>query len=230
MRTRQVAWLAVAAIALTGAQDRPAPPQAGNDTVVTGKRDEPGIDLSGPVPRLHGGLWVFDRTGTMVSGQPINAPRQRFPGAGGGEGRPFSFRTCLEDDDLAGALRRMAGEHSSLPDPQHCGRLQLAVGKGRVSGRRMCELTSFEIGQSHSRLSIDVSGTYDAQRLRLTMTGNEGTDGFAEGYRSVPRPATWRWRVTASRVGACPDDRRALRGADETVDLIFLPGVDGSGI
>lgn len=231
MRVGRATWIAVAAIGLTAAQQRPAPPvppQGSDDTVVTGQRDEAGIDLSGPVPKLRGGLWEFHRTATMMTGTPSNVPRERFVGADDPAGSPRQFRTCLDDDDLAGALRRMAGERSNLPDLMHCGRLQLSVKDGRISGRRICTLSSFTIGRSHSGLSMDIGGAYDARTLRMNMAGEEETDGLTEGTTSVPRPANWRWRVTASRVGACPQDRKGLRRAEDVADLIFTPVVGGA--
>ncbi|WP_147276161.1 hypothetical protein [Sphingomonas aracearum] len=216
---------------LGGAQQRPVPaPQEQDRSVVVIAPDDMGIDTAGPEPRLRGGEWRFERSTTLGSGDASNVAVQRIPSTGAGSGLRFGFSACLPDDSLAGALQQLAGDRSSMPNPsQLCGRLMMDVKDGSIGGRRSCLLRSLAIGRSHSKLSLRLSGRYDRRDLKLNIYGEEQTDGLAE-ERSVPRPATYRWQVTAHRVGDCSANRARLRSLDEAADLLFIPGADGSGI
>lgn len=224
-----LAWIG-AALVLGGAQERPSatPPQSGQ--VVVTAPDDSGIDTSGPAPTLRGGVWRFERSATLVSGQPVNRAVQRIPSVGSTGGRHFAFATCLPDDSLEGALQRLAGDRSPLPNPTvHCGRLRMKAAAGEISGRRSCQLVSQAIGRSHSTLSLRLSGRYDKRDMKMNINGEEQTDGLADS-RSVPRPATYRWQVKAHRIGDCAGAKETLRSLDEAADLLFIPEVDGSGI
>ena len=220
-----------AAAMLGGAQQRPAPPSGEQDrSVVVIAPDDVGIDADGAVPRLRGGEWRFERSNTLGSGEASNVAVQRIPSTGAGSGLRFGFSVCLADDSLEGALQQLAGDRSGMPNPsQFCGRLKMDVKDGGIGGRRSCQLRSAVIGRSHSKLSLRLSGRYDRRDLKLNIYGEEQTDGLAE-ERSVPRPATYRWQVTAHRVGDCPTSRARLRSLEDAADLLFIPGADGSGI
>lgn len=221
-----IVLIAIGALALDSPQERPSP--GGNEIVVTAPAV--GIDTSGPEPLLRGGQWRFERSALLASGEPGNAAEQRVPSTGSGSGRAFDFSVCLADDSLERALQRLAGDRSALPNPsQFCGRLHMNAGKGRISGRRSCQLVSHVMGRSHSKLNLRLSGRYDPQALRISVYGEEQTDGMSEGP-TVPRPATYSWRVLAHRVGTCAAAQGAMRSIDEAADLLFVPGADGSGI
>jgi hypothetical protein len=220
-----------AALVLGGAQERPAGQDGQDGQVVVVAPDDVGIDTSGPVPRLRGGEWAFERSGTLMSGIASNEAMQRIPSSGAGTGLRFGFSVCLPDDSLEGAVQQMAGDRSNMPNPtQRCGQLRLEAKAGKISGRRSCQLVSQKIGTSHSTLSLRLSGGYDKRALKININGEEQTDGLAEGAR-VPRPATYRWQVNVHRVGDCDKAPAArLRTLDEAADLLFIPGADGSGL
>lgn len=206
------AGAAMALVALAQAQSPPPQPKDGADpqapVVVTGKR--PDIDLSAPKPMLHGGEWRFSRVPTGT--------------------RPIDFTTCLQNDDLETALRRIAAEKSSQPSGQRalCGAMKLTIANGRIVGRRSC-LQAHGMGTSHSDVEYSLSGRYDAHKLTFNATAAEITDGFSESPRFVPRPKMLGWHVTATRVGDCPlrPDVR-VRTIDEASSLLFSPDVSGS--
>ena len=225
--------VAIGALAFGGLQDQPSPVAApGNmqdSQIVVIAPDDAGIDTRGPVPVLRGGEWRFERSAQLSRGESSNEAAQRIPGAGGST-RRFGFSVCLPDDSLEAALQRLAGDRSTMPNPsQFCGRLRVDAGKGRIGGRRTCQLPSRQIGTSHSNLNLRLSGRYDARAMTINVYAEEQTDGIAEGQR-VPRPATYSWRVGARRVGHCPGTGGTVRSLDEAADLLFVPGADDSGI
>lgn len=215
-----ISAIAAAAPPPAGRQTTPAAPLPTQDdrssVTVTGPR--PDIDLSGPKPVLRGGLWRFDRVGFHTGDQ---VRKDGFVN-GRSVSRPFHFSTCLSTDDPEGTLRKAAGERSSFPQATICDRLQLTVGKGRISGRRGCIMASQTSGTSHSNLEITLSGRYDARRLSVIMNGNEITDGpYTE---RAPRADAWQWRVTASRLGDCPAKPvQGERRFPDAVNLLFSP-------
>jgi hypothetical protein len=205
------AGAAMALVTLPQAQTPPPQPENGDPqapVVVTGQR--PDIDLSAPKPMLHGGQWRFSRVPTGT--------------------RPIDFTTCLQNDDLETALRRMAAEKSNQPSGQRalCGAMKLTIAGGRIVGRRSC-LQAHGMGTSHSDIEYSLSGRYDAHKLTLNATAAEITDGFAESPRSAPRPKMLGWHVTATRLGDCPlhPDVR-VRTIDEASSMLFSPDVSGS--
>jgi hypothetical protein len=211
--TRIVAVGAAAAlVALAQAQTPPAsPPTAAPDgdpqrpVIVTGQR--PDIDLSAPKPTLHGGQWRFSRV----------------PGGT----RPIDFTTCLQNDDLESALRRVAAERSNQPHHDMCSAMKLNVQGGKITGRRSC-LHGNGNGTSASDYEYTFSGRYDARKLTLNVAGGEMTDGFTEA-RHVPRPKTWGWHITATRLGDCPARPTVtVRTIDEAAALLFDPDADAA--
>jgi hypothetical protein len=208
------AGAAVTLVALAQAQTAPPgpPPAAPNvdpqrPVIVTGQR--PDIDLSAPKPMLHGGLWRFSR----------------IPGGT----RPIDFTACLPGDDLESALRRLAAERSNQPHHDMCNAMKLAVQGGKITGRRSC-LHGKGNGTSASDYEYGFSGRYDAHKLTLNVTGAEMTDGFTEA-RHVPRPKTWGWHITATRLGDCPARPAVtVRTIDEAAALLFEPDSDASAL
>lgn len=202
------------AAAILSAQEPPSDP-----IVVTGPDEGIGIDMTGPVPVLRGGAWRFRRTGTLI------------PGAAG-QGQPFTFDTCLAGDTLPTALRRLAGERSNQPlaGGLRCGTLRLDVARGRIRGRRSCTQAK-GAGQSHSSLSLRLSGQYEPRRLQLTVSADEQTVGLAEGGQA-PRSSGPGWRVTGERTGGCEAANHGarLRPPGEAAELIFGLAPDGTGI
>jgi hypothetical protein len=172
---------------------------------------------------LRGGLWRFTRGGMLSAGSTS---------------LPYKFSMCLPTEDLEGVLRLAANERSNLPTDDFdsavegrgatlrrtsCGTLRLKLAKGDVSGRRSCSLISQQIGQSHSSLTQYVTGRYDSKDLVVTNRAEEQTVGIEEAGRS-PVGRSWRWRVTAERVGECPakpagDQLSLARGASRIFSL-----------
>ena len=200
----------------------PAPPQRapdGPDIVVTG--EQPDIVVTGNAPTMRGGLWRFRRSATLLLG-------------GGGIGaQPMNFTQCLPAGAIEAMLRRAASETSPMPMGDHCNRMKLVFGNGRIDGRRSCSNSrpppNALATSSSSTSRLTLTGQYDQRRIRLIYAVEMDQTGVDRGGGLGWNPARQsgaRWQITATREGECPlRERRDQIDVNEAVQALF--GVGG---
>jgi len=192
----------------------PPPSQSIPDIVVEGTPD---IRVTGNVPALRGGLWLFRRSSTLAF-------------AGGEPLRPFRFSKCLPDGTLEATLRRWGGEANALGallNDMQCGNLRMTMAAGRIDARRSC--SNLTVRQNHA-----LTGRYDARKLTIDYRVEQypyGIERSGSPNWKPQRPEAWRWRVTATRQDDCPRTTRAEQiDLNDAIHAMFSPkGMDEPG-